>query len=190
MIGVLGGSFDPVHHGHLIVGQVAADTLGLDILRFVPAREQPFKQGQHRSSPEHRAAMLSLAIAGAARFELDRSELNRPGPSYTVHTLEEFARQNPGSQPVLLIGADAAAELASWYQADRIPQLARVVVFARPGSPVPTLRPVAEVIRVPAIDISATEIRRRVSRRESIRYWVPDAVAEYIARHQLYLDSE
>jgi nicotinate-nucleotide adenylyltransferase len=91
---------------------------------------------------------------------------------------------------VLLLGADAAAELSSWHEAQRIPQLARVVVFARPGSAIPANPLISQVIPVPALDISATEIRRRVGRGQSIRYWVPDAVAEYIARHQLYLDPE
>jgi nicotinate-nucleotide adenylyltransferase len=190
MIGVLGGSFDPVHHGHLIVGQVASETLGLDSLRFVPAREQPFKRGRHRSAPEHRAAMLELALGGSAGMVLDRTELDRPPPSYTVHTLEELRRRNPGSQLVLLLGADVASELSAWHQAERIPELARVVVFARPGSAVPGGWGISQIIEVPVLDISATEIRRRVSRGQSIRYWVPDSVAEYITRHRLYLDPE
>lgn len=190
MIGLFGGSFDPVHHGHLIVAQVASELLGLETLRFVPAREQPLKQGRHRSAPEHRAAMLSLAISGTPAFSLERTELERQGPSYTVHTLEELRRRHPQSELVLLLGADAAAELPAWHEAARIPQLARVVVFARPGSQVPKAASISQVISVPAIDISATEVRRRVSRGQSVRYWVPDAVAEYIARHQLYLDSE
>jgi nicotinate-nucleotide adenylyltransferase len=190
VIGVLGGSFDPIHHGHLIVGQVASEALGLETLHFIPAREQPFKQGQHRSSPEHRAAMVSLAITGTPKFRLEPLELERPGPSYTVDTLEQLARREGESRLVLLLGADAAAELDSWHQAERIPQLASVVVFARPGSPAPSSRLVAQVIEVPAVDISATEIRRRVRRRMPIKYWVPDSVAEYIARHRLYLDAE
>jgi len=190
MIGVFGGSFDPVHHGHLIVAQVASETLGLDSLRFVPAREQPFKRGLHRSAPEHRAAMLSLALAESPGFALDRTELDRPGPSYTVDTLEDFARRDSRSPLVLLLGADAAADLPAWHRAQRIPELARVVVFARPGSKVPVTPTISQVIEVPAVDISATEIRRRVGNGQSIRYWVPDAVAEYIARHRLYLDPE
>jgi nicotinate-nucleotide adenylyltransferase len=190
MIGVFGGSFDPIHHGHLIVGQVASEALGLDTLQFVPAREQPFKQGQHRTSPEHRAAMVSLAVAGTPKFRLEAMELDRPGPSYTVDTLEQLGRREGGTRLVLLLGADAAAELDSWYKAERIPQLADVVVFARPGAPAPSSRLITQVIEVPALDISATEIRRRVRRRMSIRYWVPDSVAEYIARHRLYLDAE
>ena len=190
MIGLLGGSFDPVHHGHLIVAQAAREKLGLDELRFLPAREQPFKQGRHRSSPDHRAAMLSLAIKGTPGFALEPIELERSGPSYTIDTLEALRTREPGSEFVLLLGADAAAELPAWREAKRIPQLARMVVFARPGSKVPAAPEIAQVIEVPAIDISATEIRRRVANRLPIRYWVPDAVAEYIARHRLYLDPE
>jgi nicotinate-nucleotide adenylyltransferase len=190
MIGLFGGSFDPVHHGHLIVGHVAAEKLGLEGLRFLPAREQPFKQGRHRTSAQHRAAMLSLAVSGNQGFSLERVELDRPGPSYTVHTLETLREREPGSEFVLLLGSDAAAELPAWREAARIPQLAHVVVFARPGSRPPALPGITRVIEVPAVDISATEVRRRVARGQSIRYWVPDAVAEYIARHQLYLDPE
>jgi nicotinate-nucleotide adenylyltransferase len=190
MVGVFGGSFDPIHHGHLIVGQVASELLGLTTLRFVPAREQPFKQGRHRSSPEHRVAMLSLAVSGHAGFALERAELDRPGPSYTVHNLRELRQRHSSAELILLLGADAAADLPAWYEVDLIPQLARVVVFARPGSVVPQSPLIAQVIEVPAIDVSATEIRRRVSGGLPIRYWVPDAVAEYIARHRLYLDPE
>jgi nicotinate-nucleotide adenylyltransferase len=190
MIGLFGGSFDPVHHGHLIVGQTAAEKLGLEVLRFVPAREQPFKRGRHRTSPQHRAAMLSLATAGTPGFEVELSELQRPGPSYTVDTLRALREREPGSEFVLLLGADAAADLAAWREADQIPRLARIAVFARPGSPVPASPWVTAVVEVPAIDISATEVRRRVARGHTIRYWVPDAVAEYIGKHRLYLDSE
>src|SRR4051812_18269836 len=126
MIGVFGGSFDPVHHGHLIVGQVASETLGLESLQFVPAREQPFKRGQHRSSPEQRTAMLSIALTGYPNFALERSELARPAPSYTIDTLDDLSRRHPRTALVLLLGADAAAELSLWHQAERLPQLARV----------------------------------------------------------------
>jgi nicotinate-nucleotide adenylyltransferase len=190
MIALFGGSFDPVHHGHLIVAQVAREALGLDGIRFVPAREQPFKQGQHRSSADHRAAMLDLAITGSPGFELERLELDRPGPSYTVNTLRELRLREPQEEFVLLLGADAATDLPDWREADLIPELARVVVFARPGSAVPVSPAIADVIEVPRIDISATEVRRRVSRGQPIRYWVPDSVGEYISRHRLYLDAE
>ena len=190
MIGLLGGSFDPIHHGHLIVGQVAAEKLRLDSLRFVPAREQPFKTGQHRTSSAHRAAMLSLAVAGTPQFTVEQSELSRPGPSYTVDTLRHLREREPGTEFVLLLGADAAADLPAWKEAERVPELARIAVFARPGSPLPDLPSTVAVVEVPAIDISATEIRRRAQNGLSLRYWVPDPVAEYISRHRLYLDPE
>jgi nicotinate-nucleotide adenylyltransferase len=188
MIGLLGGSFDPVHHGHLIVGQVAQETLGLDSLRFVPARQQPFKTGRHGASAEHRATMLELALAGSAGMTVEPAELGRTGPSYTVDTLRQIREREPASALTLLLGADAAGELEAWHQAREIPELARVVVFARPGSAVPSSPLIADVIEVPAIEISATEIRRRVREGRPIRYWVPDPVAEYISRHRLYLD--
>jgi nicotinate-nucleotide adenylyltransferase len=189
MIGLLGGSFDPVHHGHLIVGQVAAEKLRLDELRFVPAREQPFKRGQHRTSAEQRAAMLSLAVAGTPGFAVELSELERPGPSYTVDTLRALRKREPAADFILLLGADAAADLPAWREADQIPRLARVVVFARPGSSVPDSPLVSAAVEVPEIDISATEVRNRVRRGQSVHYWVPDAVAEYIKTHRLYLDQ-
>ena len=190
MIGLFGGSFDPVHHGHLIVGTVAAEKLRLDSLRFVPAREQPFKVGRHRTSAEHRAAMLSLAVAGMPGFSVERSELQRPGPSYTVDTLRHLREREPGAEFVLLLGADAAADLPAWREAGRLTDLARIAVFARPGTPVADSPWISTVIEVPAIDISATEVRRRVHQGRSIRYWVPDPVAEYITTHRLYLDPE
>lgn len=188
VLGLFGGSFDPVHHGHLIVGQVAAEALGLDALRFVPAREQPFKLGLHRAPAEHRAAMLDLAVAGSPGFAVERLELERSGPSYTVDTLRELHAREPGVRWTLLLGADAANELGAWHQAEQIPSLATVVVFARAGTPVRPSRFVSRSIEVPAIEISATDIRRRVREGRSIRYWVPDPVAEYVTRHRLYLD--
>ena len=189
-IGLLGGSFDPIHHGHLIVARVAQETLGLDELRFLPAREQPFKRGRHGASAAHRAVMLELAIAGSPGFGLERAELDRPGPSYTVDTLEALRAQEPAAQFTLLLGADAAAELSAWHRAPDLPKLARIVVFGRPGTPVPASPLIAGSIEVPAVDISATEIRRRAGSGLAVRYWVPDAVAEYMVRHRLYLDPE
>ena len=188
MVGLFGGSFDPIHHGHLIVGQVALDTLGLAGLRFVPAREQPFKRGQHGAPAEARAAMLDLAVAQFPAFRVERAELDRPPPSYTVDTLRTLRSREPGLEFALLLGADAAAELPGWREAEEVARLAEVVVFARPGTEVPSSPLIRRVVRVPSIDISATEIRRRVRDGRSIRYWVPDAVAEYVTRHRLYLD--
>jgi len=189
-IGLLGGSFDPVHHGHLIAGRVAAESLGLDELRFVPAREQPFKLGRHVAPPADRVAMLELAIAGTPGFTIERIELERPGPSYTVDTLLALRAREPEARLTLLLGADAAAELDAWHRAAELPRLARIAMFTRPGTPVPVSPLIAAAVTVPAVEISATEIRRRVRTGRPIRYWVPDAVAEYVALHRLYLDPE
>ena len=134
--------------------------------------------------------MLSLAIAGMPGFELERVELDRPGPSYTVNTLRTLRDREPEAGFVLLLGADAAAELSAWREADRIPELAQIAVFARPGAAIPSSPGISHVVNTPAIDISATEVRRRVRHGLPTRYWVPEPVAEYISRHRLYLDPE
>jgi nicotinate-nucleotide adenylyltransferase len=187
MIGLFGGSFDPIHFGHLLVAQAVVEALGLDELRFVPAREQPFKIGRHGAPAEARARLVALAIAGEPRFRLERAELERAGPSYTVDTLRALRAREPGREFALLIGADAARELPAWHQADALPRLATLVVFARPGAVLPALPWPVRTVTVPGVDISATEIRRRVAEGRSIRYWVPDPVAECIASDRLYL---
>lgn len=186
-IGLFGGSFDPIHHGHLIVAQAVADALGLDQVRFVPAREQPFKAGQHLAPPEVRARMVQLAIAGEARFRLERAELDRPGPSYTVDTLRMLRRREPERRFALLVGADAARDLPKWHEAAALPELADLIVFARAGTAVPELPWPVRAVTVPAIEISATDIRGRVRQGRSIRYLVPDPVAEAIRSEGLYL---
>lgn len=178
-IGVFGGSFDPIHHGHLIAATSLADALGLDQVRMVVARAQPLKRDGHGAAAADRAEMVGLAVRGDSRLRADRSELDREGPSYTVDTLRALREGLPGAELVLLLGADAAAELPRWREAEAIPALARVEVFARGGAG-------AGSPAVPRVDISSTEIRERVRRGHSIRYWVPDAVAEYIAAHRLY----
>lgn len=181
-IGVFGGSFDPIHHGHLIAASALADALALDEVRLVVARAQPLKQGGHGAPAEDRAAMTELAVRGDPRLRADRSELSREGPSYMVDTLRAFRARGPQAELVLLLGSDAAAELPRWRESEVIPSLARVEVFAREGS--------AEGRQaVPHVEISSTAIRERVRRGRSIRYWVPDAVADYIAAHRLYREE-
>ena len=188
MTGLLGGSFDPVHHGHLLVAQAAREALGLSEVRLVPALAQPLKDS-HGAAPAHRAEMVRLAIAGAEGLRLESVELERPGPSYTVQTLRALRRLEPAEPFVLLLGGDAVARLPEWREAGALPDLARIVAFRRAGeAPVPS-ELVSEWIEVPAIAISATAIRERVRRGRTIRYWVPDAVASYIAAHGLYRDG-
>jgi nicotinate-nucleotide adenylyltransferase len=182
---LFGGSFDPVHVGHLAAAEAAGEALDARV-RFLPAREQPFKRAAHGATPEQRAEMLDLAIAGNPRLAVERIELTLPTPSYTVRTLRALAEREPGNRFTLLLGADAAADLPAWYQVDALPDLADVIVFARPGAAPPRHRAICRVVTVPAIDVSATLIRERVRQARSIRYLVPDAVREYIAARGLY----
>jgi nicotinate-nucleotide adenylyltransferase len=181
---LFGGSFDPIHVGHLIVAEVLAEALDATI-RFMPVREQPLKH-HPGAPPEERAAMVGLAIRGNPRFRLERLELELPPPSYTVHTLQALARRDPGNRFALLIGADAAAELPRWHEVDALPALADVIAFTRPGGTVAPHPAITRTVSVPAVEISATAIRARVAASRSIRYLVPDPVREYIAAHGLY----
>lgn len=190
MIGLLGGSFDPVHHGHLIVGQVLLDRLGLRELRFVPAYGQPLKDGRHGASAADRVAMVERAIQGEPRFALELAEVEREGRSYTVDTLRQLRGKEPGAEFVLLVGADAARDLPLWREAAALTELAEVVAFDRAGTAAESSPLIHRQVEVPAVDISSTEIRRRVAAGVSIRYWVPDAVATYIAEHGLYRKTE
>lgn len=187
MIGLFGGSFDPIHHGHLLVAQLVLEAVGLEQLRFVPAREQPFKAGRHAARAADRARMVAAAIAGAPRFALEPLELERTGPSYTVDTLRALRAREPQTDFALLVGADAAGDLPLWHEADALPGLATIIVITRPGADLPGLPWPVRVVSVPAIEISATAIRERVAAGHSIRYWVPDPVAQIIHDAELYL---
>jgi nicotinate-nucleotide adenylyltransferase len=182
---LFGGSFDPVHLGHLVVAETAAEALSATV-RFLPAREQPFKRAAHEATPEQRAEMLALAAQGNPGFQVERVELGLPVPSYTVRTLRALRERESGNRFTLLLGADAAQDLAGWWEVEALPALADVVVFARPGAAVPRHALIRRVIEVPAIAISATDVRERVRAGRSIRYLVPEAVREYIAAHGLY----
>jgi nicotinate-nucleotide adenylyltransferase len=190
VVGLFGGSFDPIHHGHLLVGLAAIESLGLASLRFVPAHTQPFKSGRHGATPEQRAAMVALAIAGEPRFELERVEIDRGGPSYTVDTLRALKVREPDVEFALLVGADAVAELGSWREAAALPGLARIVALSRGGAPPPASPLIWRTLIVPAVEISATDVRARVRAGASIRWRVPEAVARYIAAERLYFDQE
>lgn len=130
--------------------------------------------------------MLELALAGESSFVLDRRELEREGPSFTVETLRELRREFPGDHVSFLVGADAARELRLWHRAEELPKLAQIVVLTRPGVEPPDDAMIARVVEVPAVDVSATDIRRRVARGESIAGLVPAAVERYIREHKLY----
>ena len=183
-LGVLGGSFDPVHHGHLIAARTLREKLELDAVMLIPAGQQPFKRDGHGASGEDRVAMTELAVVGEPGLAVDRIEVDRAGPSYTVDTLVALKAGQPGAELVLLVGADAAAELPAWREAERIRELARVVVFTRAGADPPRLD--ERVVEVPVLEISSTDIRARVGAGLSIRFLVPEVVAAYITANGLY----
>jgi nicotinate-nucleotide adenylyltransferase len=197
--GILGGTFDPIHHGHLAIAEAAREELGLERVLFVPAGQPPHRPHAPGASAEDRAAMVSLAIADAPAFELSRLELDRQGPSYTVETLTALATAGEGGAgPDLwfIMSAEAFAEFPTWHEAERVLALCRLVVLPREGHPAPDLPALTAALpslagRVtlldgPRIRLSASEVRGRAAAGMSVRYLVPDAVAAYIADHRLY----
>ncbi len=190
-IGVLGGTFDPPHLGHLIVASEACVALNLERVLFIPAAVPPHKRSQNVTSAEQRLAMVQAAIRGDGRFEADDLELRREGPSYTVDTLRALRERFPAFELFFLIGADALREFHTWKEPDEVARLAHLVVFARGGEPAEPYGSLpTRLLVVPRIDISATEIRHRVRAGISVRYLVPDAVREIIEQEKLYRNHE
>ena len=183
-LGVLGGTFDPIHIGHLVLGEAAREQLSLDRVLFVPTGVQWRKSGREIAPAEHRVAMVRLAIEGNPGFELSVLEVERAGPSYTADTLEALADEYKGSELFLILGRDAYGDLPNWIRPGRILELSTVAVAARDGEA--KLESPALGLLMPEIGISATEIRERVAAGRSIRYLVPEAVEGYIREHGLY----
>lgn len=186
--GVFGGTFDPPHIGHLIVAQDAWLALGLEHVLFVPAAVPPHKRGRVATPAELRLEMLQAAVVDDARFEVTDLELRRPGPSYTVDTLRELRERDPEGALFFLLGADQFREFHTWRAPEEIARLANLVVLSRAG--VEDVAPAIDVpyrrVVVTRIDVSSTEVRRRVAADEPIRYLVPAAVEEIIRREGLY----
>lgn len=187
-LGIFGGSFDPPHVGHWLVALDAMEALALDRLVFVPAHVQPLKVGQDTASPEHRLRMVELAVEGEPRCAVDPIEIERGGLSYSVDTLDHFARTQPDAERYFLIGADAATSFASWRDPDRVARLARLVVLQRRVQRTSSAIEGVETIALDTrqIDISSTEIRARIRAGKPIRGFVLDSVARYIATERLY----
>lgn len=181
-LGIFGGTFDPIHHGHLILARAAAEELALDRVLFVPANTSPHKSHAQTAAPADRLAMVRLALAGEPHFEVSDMELRRPPPSFTVDTLRECKAVHPNDDLYLLLGADQAAQFHTWHQPNEIRRLARVVVLDRAGSILPSEWTIVRRL----VDISATDIRTRAATGRSIRYLTPDAVCDYIAAQRLY----
>ena len=188
-IGLFGGSFDPVHNAHLALARQALRQLALDELRWVPAGHA-WQKAKAPAAAVHRAAMLRLAIAGEPRFVLERCELDRPGPSYTVDTLRALQAATPGAQWFLLIGQDQYAGLHTWHRFDELLRCATLAVALRPGAAGQADARVraapVQPIAMPPMAVSATDIRARVAAGAGIADLVPPAVADYIDQHRLY----
>jgi nicotinate-nucleotide adenylyltransferase len=185
-LGIFGGTFDPIHHGHLILAHDALEQAKLDAVLFVPCAKSPFKHSNPHIPDVHRLAMLRLALKGEPRFWLSRCELERPGPSYAIDTADEIAEAFPKAQLSWLIGADQLARLDEWHRWPELRERVKFILLQR-GPEALKDEPVLCLPRPRRIDISATEIRHRVKSRLSIDHLVPPSVAAYIERQGLYL---
>ena len=194
-LGVFGGTFDPVHMGHLIAAEDVRAALQLDEVLFVPAGEPWFKSYRHITPANHRLAMVRHAIRDNPRFGVSDMEIRREGPSYTIDTLAELRRERPDAELFVILGVDALREIDRWRNPRRLFQMATVVGMGRPGASldvsvlnaaIPGASDRIRLVDSALIDISGTDIRRRVADGASIRYRVPLAVEQYIRAHNLY----
>jgi nicotinate-nucleotide adenylyltransferase len=194
-VGILGGTFNPPHLGHLVCAQEAYLQLELDRVMLMPARIPPHKPVEHEPGVAHRLELCRLAVQGDDRFSVSDLELSRPGPSYTVDTLDELNSSEPNNELFLIVGGDVAAGLPQWREPERVLGLATLAVARRRGTAWASVESAlrglrggdrARFFRMPEIGVSSTIVRERVRARQPIRYIVPDQVAEYIARHRLY----
>jgi nicotinate-nucleotide adenylyltransferase len=198
-VGVFGGTFDPVHTGHLILAEQCREQGRLDEVWFLPAPHPPQKDVAALTRFEQRVEMLALALAGNPAFRIDEVEKERPGPSYTADTFEELRRRHPGHEFSLLVGSDTLHDLPHWHEPVRLLRLTGLLVMARPNNPVlpaeelrarlrlPEGVPLRlEVVQTPLIDISSRDLRRRAAAGLSLRYFLPRAVECYIHDKRLY----
>ena len=196
-VGIFGGTFDPIHLGHLVLAEQCREQCQLDQVWLIPAAEPPHKQANMISSAKIRCEMIQLAIAGNPFFHLNTIELDRSGPSFTVTTLEQLAAHHSSVEFILMIGADSLRDLAHWRQPARILELATIAAVNRGERELPDLGELRAIVgsaaderiipvTMPGIDISATEIRSRIRAGRSIRYLVPNAVEMYIDQQSLF----
>lgn len=195
--GIMGGTFDPIHLGHLILADKAGEVSSLDKIIFVPAAIPPHKIGEVITPAEHRLRMVELAVEGHPGFEVSRVELDREGPSYTADTIRQLTAREPGAEASLILGFDSLLEIYTWKNYRDILDRARIITAFRPGSPVLRnaddwplfLQPYREritLLEAPLLDISSTWLRIELMRGRSVRYLVPDTVLEYIRENRLY----
>lgn len=198
-IGLLGGTFNPVHIGHLVMAQCAMETFDLSKTLLIPSAVPPHKGDHSLASAHHRMAMLERAVEDNLRFEVSDIEIRRGGTSYTLDTVREIKRQHPGNELVFIVGADSLLDLHSWYRVEELLLLCRIVTMARPGYGLNDIRAadlklpppwperlLADIAAGCLIDVSSSDIRHRAAEGMSIRYLVPTPVEMYIAEHGLY----
>ena len=186
-IGIMGGTFDPIHNGHLVAGSEVAQHFDLDEVFFVPTGNPYMKDGV--SSAEHRYLMTVIATASNPSFKVSRVDIDRPGPTYTVDTLSDFHRLLPDVDLVFITGADAIEQILEWKDAERMFELAHFVAVTRPGHDMDVSGLPSEhvsVLEIPALSISSTDCRARVRSGYQVWYLVPDGVVQYIAKNRLY----
>ncbi|WIK65197.1 nicotinate-nucleotide adenylyltransferase [Gleimia hominis] len=188
-IGVMGGTFDPIHHGHLVAASEAMAVFGLDQVVFVPTSTQPFKAGRRVTSPEHRYLMTVIATASNNRFTVSRVDIERGETTYTIDTLRDLHNQRPDADLYFITGADALTRILEWKDVDELFQLAHFIGVTRPGHELGTQGlPASKVslLEVPAMAISSTDCRKRVKAGKPVWYLVPDGVVQYIQKYGLY----
>jgi nicotinate-nucleotide adenylyltransferase len=198
-VGILGGTFNPPHIGHLVCAQEAYREFELDRVLLIPARIPPHKPVEHEPGPHHRLELCRVAVADDERFEVSDLELRRDGPSFTVDTLKELSTEAPNNELFLIVGGDIAAGLPRWREPERVLDLATLGIAKRRGTARSSIDTALGGLRggdrarffdMPRIGVSSTMVRRRVRSGQPIRYLVPDAVGAYIERHGLYLNEE
>jgi nicotinate-nucleotide adenylyltransferase len=188
-IGLYGGSFDPVHLGHLLVAQAACEEAGLERLFFIPAAQSPFKPDTQPTPAAERLRLLRLALVGKSHYEIDTQEIDRGGVSYTIDTVRDYIRRFPDAEPFYLIGADHVPSLAKWREAAELAKLVEFVVIPRPGqAEVALATPFrGRALRGFPLGVSASQIRARVKAGLPVEHLVGVAVAEAIRNYRLYL---
>jgi nicotinate-nucleotide adenylyltransferase len=186
-VGLMGGTFDPIHHGHLFAAEEVRYAFSLDKVVFVPAG-RPWQKTESSVTPaELRYEMTKIATAGEPAFEVSRIEIDRPGPTYTVDTLREFRDCRPAAQLFFITGSDAIHQILTWKDADAALALATFVAVTRPTHDLSAVKnPAIATLEIPALTISSTDIRRRIAEGRPVRYLLPDAVASFIDEHGLY----
>jgi nicotinate-nucleotide adenylyltransferase len=201
-IGIFGGSFDPIHFGHLLTAEQFFSELSLDQVKFIPAKVSPFKLNYTPTADKHRLEMIKLAIGAHPNFEVDPIEIQRGGVSYTIDTVEQLQNNQPDAEWFLLIGADSLKDFKKWKSPEKLLETVQLVVARRGGCPEPDWQELVGLVSperllriqqirldIPVMEISSTEVRKRIEKNRSIRYLVPAPVEVYIQEHQLYRPS-